>query len=230
MSVSRKEFLSLGLAGAAALALGQPAEAQLVERTGDWSPNAFRSLMSRPARYRQVYDITVINQGVFLNNIKNSLNGFQFSYGAVPAQINIVAALHGSANLLNFNDSMWAKYHLGEFTGVKDPATGAPAVRNIFYSSNADAYNRDPQEERSIYQDHSIQGLQKRGVQFLLCHTATEEQSRKLIRRFKLAGKPEEIVGDLLNHKIPGSIVVPAMVAAVAVLQLEGRFSYITVA
>lgn len=230
MSVSRKEFLSLGLVGAATLALGRPAQAQLVEKAGDWSPKSFHALMNRSARYRQVYDITVINQGTFLNNIKNSLNGFQFSYGATPAEINIVAALHGSANLLNFDDAMWAKYRLGEYAGVKDPATGAPAARNIFHRSKADASNRDPNDEKSIYQDHSIEGLQKRAVKFLICHTATEEQARKLIQRFGLSAKPEEIVNDLLAHKLPGSMVVPAMVAAVAVLQLEGRFSYITVA
>lgn len=230
MSVSRKEFLSLGLVGAAALAAGRPAGAQLVETADGWSRQAFHSIMSQPARYRQVYDITVVNQGVFLNNIKNSLNGFQFSYGAAPSDINIVAALHGAANLLNFDDAMWAKYRLGEYTGVKDPGTGAPALRNLFYRSQADSTNHNPDDEKSIYQDHSIEGLERRGVKFLICHTATEEQARKLIPRLGLKAKPEDIVRDLLEHKLPGSTVVPAMVAAVAVLQLEGRFSYITVA
>ena len=229
MTISRKQFISLGLAGATALATGRLAEGQLVEKTGDWSSKSFRALMGRAARYRQVYDITIINQGVFLNNIKNSLNGFQFSYGAAPEEINIVAALHGSANLLNFDDAMWTKYRLGEYADVKDPATGAPAKRNIFHLSKADSNNRNPDDERSIYQDHSIQGLQKRGVQFLICHTATEEQARKLIQRFHLPSKPEEIVNDLLAHKLPGSQVVPSMVAAVAILQLEAHFSYITV-
>jgi len=230
MTISRKEFISLGLAGAAVFTLNRHAEAQLVETTGDWTQNELKGLMNRPAHYRQVYDITKINNGIFLNNIKNSLNGFQFGFGAAPEDINIVAALHGPANLINFDDSMWAKYHLGDFTGVKDPSSGAPAARNIFYHSGAQPTNRNPDDEHSIYQDHSIQGLQSRGVHFLICHTATEEQSRALIKRLNLSVQPEEMVKDLLAHAIPGAIVVPSMVAVVALLQLEARFSYITLA
>ena len=48
-------------------------------------------------------------------------------------------------------------------------------------------------------------------------------------RRLKLATPPEEIAQDLLAHTIPGTLVVAAMVTAVAVLQTDGRFSYITV-
>ena len=42
--------------------------------------------------------------------------------------------------------------------------------------------------------------------------------------------QPETIVKDLLTHRIPGSTVVPAMVATVAILQLEAHFSYIPLA
>lgn len=230
MKISRKGFIFFGLGSVAAAALSPKAAAQLVEKPQDWSQTDFRRLMHRTARYRQVYDVAKINNGVFLNNIKNSLNGFQFSFGSDRAEINLVAALHGAANLLNFDDAMWAKYQLGEFADVKDPKTGAPATRNIFFPSSAVKSNRDPEDERSIYQDRSIQGLQARGVHFLICHTATEEQSRRLIKRFGLKDSPETIVKDLIAHRIPGTMVVPSMVTVIAILQLEGQFSYITVA
>jgi len=229
MKMTRKGFIALSL-GAVVAALSPKADAQLVEKPHDWSPKNLRDLMNRSARYRQVYDITQIGGGVFLNNIKNSLNGFQFSFGAQPSEIQIVAALHGAANLLNFDDSMWAKYRLGEFANVKDPKTDEFAVRNPYYSSPADKADHNPDSEKSIYQDKSIEGLKARGVHFLCCHTATEEESRKLIARFGLNKQPETIVRDLLAHRIPGSTVVPAMVATVAILQLEAHFSYITVA
>ncbi len=221
--------MALGLGGVVA-ALSTTADAQLVERPRDWSPAKLHEIMNRTARYRQVYDITQIGGGVFFNNIKNSLNGFQFSFGAQPAEINIVAALHGAANLLNFDDAMWKKYRLGEFINLKDPKTGEFATRNLYYYSSADKADHNPDSEKSIYQDKTIQGLQARGVHFLCCHTATEEQSRKLIARFRLNKQPETIVKDLLAHRIPGSTVVPAMVATVAILQLEAHFSYITLA
>ena len=229
MKISRKDFIAVGLGGVVA-ALSTKADAQLVEKPQDWASADLHKIMQRSARYRQVYDIIQIGDGVFLNNIKNSLNGFQFSFGARPSDINIVAALHGPANLLNFEDAMWKKYRLGEFIKLKDPKTGEFAVRNLYYPSTADKSDRNPESEKSIYQDKSIQGLAARGVSFLCCHTATEEQSRKIIARFGLKEKPETIVKDLLAHRIPGSTVVPAMVATVAILQLEGHFSYITVA
>lgn len=229
MQISRKRFLALGAAGAAT-ALASPASGELVQTLKEWRSKPFESVVARPGHYRQVYDITIINKGVFLNNIKNSLNGFRFGFGIQPEEINIVAALHGNANLLNFDDTMWKKYKLGEYAAVTDPGTRAPAERNIFYASSANSADRNPDSERSIYQDHSIQGLMNRHVNFLLCHTATEEQSRKLKKRFGISTPPEDIVRDLLAHTIPGSIVVPSMVATVAVLQLQHHFSYITVA
>jgi len=120
MKISRKDFIAVGLGGVVA-ALSTKADAQLVEKPQDWASADLHKIMQRSARYRQVYDIIQIGDGVFLNNIKNSLNGFQFSFGARPSDINIVAALHGPANLLNFDDAMWKKYRLGEFINLKDP-------------------------------------------------------------------------------------------------------------
>ncbi|MGH9327008.1 MAG: hypothetical protein ACRD2B_10055 [Terriglobia bacterium] len=229
MKITRKHFLAMGVAGAATAFAGS-ARGELVETLQEWHQASFRKAATRPARIRQVYDITEINHGVFLNNIKNSLNGFQFGFGLAPREFNVIAALHGNANLLHFDDSMWKKYKLGEYAAVTDPRTGSPATRNIFYSAAANPADKNPDSEKSIYQDHSIEGLERRNVSFLLCHTATEEQSRKLKKRLGLAESPESIVRDLLAHTIPGSIVVPSMVATVAVLQLQFHFSYITVA
>ena len=113
------------------------------------------------------------------------------------------------------------------------PLTGQPAVRNPFLVSKSgpdkQRVSQDPNDENSSFQDASIQALQARGVQFLCCHTATEEQARALIKQYSLAQQPEEIVKDLLAHTAPGVLVVPAMVAAIALLQSEGRYSYVTV-
>ncbi len=230
MNLDRKQFLVRSLAGAAALAAGTLAAGQLVDTHADWRERDFRRLLARPARYRQVYDIIAVNNGIFLNNIKNSLNGFQFGLGLAPREFHVVAALHGPSNLLNLDDAAWAGYPLGEFIGLKDPKTGTWARRNLFLASDAAAGDRNPDSERSIYQDKSITGLKARGVNFLACHTALEEQSRAMIARFRLQGTPEHLVQALLGHLLPGTLVVAAMVMAVAVLQTDGHFSYITVA
>ena len=77
------------------------------------------------------------------------------------------------------------KYRVGEWLKVKDPKTDEPAVRNPFQGSRVpretQKSGQDPNDEDSAFQDWTIQNLQARGVQFLCCHTATEEQSRALI-------------------------------------------------
>lgn len=214
-------------------AMDAAASPQLVYRSTDWNIADFDRLLKNRARVKQVFDETQIGGGRFLNNIKNSLNGLRFGFNIAEDQIKIVSAMHGPANMLNFDDYVWKKYRIGEWLKVEDPITGQPAVRNPFLVSKAgpDAPrdSQDPNDENSTFQDASIQALQARGVQFLCCHTATEEQARALIKQYGLAQQPEVIAKDLLAHTVPGVLVVAAMVAAIALLQSEGHYSYVTI-
>jgi hypothetical protein len=233
-NLTRRLFLGQATAGLAALgAMASDANAQLVEKAPDWKIGEFDRLLRNPARVKQVFDENQIGGGKFLNNIKNSLNGLHFGFNIPADQTKIVAAMHGSANTLNFDDYVWQKYRVGEWLKVQDPKTGQPAVRNPFFASKAAPGmhygTQDPDDGNSLFQDPSIQALQLRGVQFLCCHTATEEQSRALIKQFALSQRPEEIVKDLLAHTIPGTLVVASMGSAIALLQSEGHYSYITV-
>jgi hypothetical protein len=194
---------------------------------------SFEKLLHHPARVKQMFEETKMEGGGFLNNIKNSLNGLHFGFGVPVEEIKIVAALHGPPNMLNYDDYVWNKYKIGEWLKIDDPATGKPATRNPFYPSKAGKDLRytstDPNSSDSMYQDTSIQGLQARGVQFLSCHTATEEQARKLAQERHLPQDPEEIVRDMIAHLLPHVLQVAAMGAAVALLQSEGHYTYTTV-
>src|SRR5580700_5652226 len=194
--ISRRDLMAGAGALAAAMTAPGAANAQLVYQHGDWKSEEFRELLRKTARVRQVFDVTAIGEGKFLNNIKNALNGFECGFGIPLKQVQIIAALHGAANMINYDDSMWAKYRIGEWLSVTDPDTGKPAVRNIFFPSKvAKAEGKeDPSDEKSSYQDKSVEGLQRRGVKFLSCHTATEEQARVLVGRLKLSDGPEALV------------------------------------
>jgi len=221
-------------AGALCAAASDPSigSAQLVYRRNDWKAEEFQELLHKPGRIRQVFEVIVINDGKFLNNIKNSLNGLEFGFSIPPKQVQIVAALHGPPNMINFDDTIWAKYRVGEWLGVNDPETGRPALRNIFYSSKfakAPDSMEDPSDEKSGFQDKSVQGLQRRGVKFLSCHTASEEQARVLVGRLKLTEGPEAVVKDMQAHVLPNVLIVPAMVATLALMQIDGHYSYVTV-
>jgi intracellular sulfur oxidation DsrE/DsrF family protein len=236
-AVTRRSFVSQIAAGAAALGIAgecsSPARAQLVWKGSEWKFDEFRKLVNHAASVKQVYDVSQVGGGKFLNNIKNSLNGLHFGFDVPETQMKIVAALHGPANMINYGDAVWSKYKVGEWLNVIDPEMGKPAVRNPFYASklpvDAAAYAKDPNDRNSVYQDTAVETLQARGVQFLSCHTALEEQARILVKRNNLNQAPEEVVKDLLANLKPGVLVVPSMVAAIALLQSEGHYTYITV-
>ena len=232
MSLTRRTFINSISTGIAALgSLGLPpvaASAQLIDEHSDWKFGEFDSLLKISAHAKQVYDVRPIGDGKFLSNIKNSLNGFHFGFNIPTAQIKLVAAMHGPSNMLSFDDSMWEKYHLGEWLNVGDPTTGKPALRNIYFPKKP-ATSMDPQDRASIFQDSSIERLQTRGVKFLSCHTATEEQVHSFVEQYSPKASAAEIVKDLESHTLPGVLIVPAMVATISLLQSEGHYTYITV-
>jgi hypothetical protein len=234
--VTRRSFVCRAASGAAALGCicgcaPGAAEAQLVWKASEWKLSEFQKLVNSPARVRQVFDVVQIGTGTALNSIKNTLNGLLFGFGLPQPQIKIVAGLHGAANMLNYDDYIWDKYNIGEWLKVIDPATGKPAVKNPFYRSKRglkrESASTDPNDPDSSYQDTSMEVLQTRGVQFLSCHTALEEQVRVLIQRNNLSDSPEHIVKEMLAHTEPGVLVVAAMGAAIAVLQAEGHYAYV---
>ncbi len=229
---SRRSLLGGAVAAAASTMWSEPVRAQYVWQKSNWHVEEFDALTHSARRIKLVLHAFAINDSRFLKNAKNSLTGLQFGSGVPADQIQIVCALNGPANLLNYTDSVWQKYRIGEWLKIDDPKTGQPAVRNIFYPSKAGTpahyTSEDPSSEDSAYQDFSIQSLQARGVRFLSCHSSTEEAARALIKQNSLTGQPEEIVKDIHAHALPGVIIVPALSAAIALLQCDGHYSYMS--
>src|ERR1700758_3019185 len=232
--LTRRSFTSKALAAIAAFGVfstpKQPAEAQLVWRTSEWNLPSFEQLLHEKARVKQLFDITQVEDGASLAKVKNSVNGLHYGFGVPVDQIKVICGLHGQANLLNYDDYVWEKYRIGAWLKINDPRTREPAVRNPYYFSkftdNAAHITAatDPNAETSPLQDTSMQGLQRRGVRFLSCHTALEEQVRQLIKHYSLSEEPESIVRDMLAHTVPNVLVVASMVSAIGLLQSEGRF------
>lgn len=228
---SRRSLLGGAVAVAATTLWNEPVRAQYVWQKSDWQQAPeFDALTHSARRMRQVVHGFGINEGRFLKNAKNSLNGLHFGAGIAADQIQIVLALNGPANMVNYSDYVWEKYRIGEWIKESDPKTGEPAVRNFFYPSPAGQSLKyssdDPSDPSSAYQDFSVQGLQARGVKFLSCHSSTEEAARALIKKNNLSAQPEDVVKDMQAHILPGVILVPALAAALAVLQVDGHYSY----
>ena len=172
--VSRRSLLKVtgaAAAGAAALAhLPGVARAHDLRPTDpDYRFDEYEAIVNREVMVRQLYQWPTIGNPIIWNNVRNGLNGFQFSYGVPPDQIQVVVQAYASANAAMYDDFIWAKYRFGEARNVKDPAGGEPAVRNIFYPSKLPSVAAPPAErDHPYYADTSIQGLQRRGVLFLI--------------------------------------------------------------
>ena len=233
--MNRKSFVSTSAAVVAAgtslpaAAQGVPGGTHAVERKSDFDEAAFAKLLGRPADIRQLFEAIAFRPGMW-SNVKNSLNGLQYGYGYAPAGIAVAVAPHGPSSAFTYSDYVWQKYRIGQFFDLKN-ADGSPIASNVFLASKS-PYDpaADPDDEKGMYQDTSIQMLQRRGVVILTCHTAVEEQAKAIVKRgFAPAGmSPKDVASDVLTHLIPGAVVVPSMVATVAVLQAVYHYTYVT--
>jgi hypothetical protein len=224
--LSRRAVLGGAVAAAAAAIWTEPLRAQFVWQKGDWHSDEFEKVVHSKRQIKLALHTDAIGDGRLLRMPRNCLNGLHFGHGLPLDQIQIVLALNGRANLINYSDEMWQKYRLGEFAQLKDPKTGQPAVRNIFYTKKAQYTSEDPSNDDSLYQDGSILALQGRGIQFISCHTAVEETAAALVKQNSLSVSPEDVAKDLVAHALPGVIVVPALASAMAILQSIGNYGY----
>ena len=229
---SRRSLLSGAAVAAAATMWTEPVHAQYVWQKPDWQAGEFDAVTHSTRRIKQALHAFSISDARVLRTAKNSLNGLRFGAGVAPDQIQVVCALNGPANMLNYTDYVWQKYRIGEWVKENDPKTGEPAVRNFYYPSKAGASltytSDDPNSPDSAYQDISVQGLQARGVRFLSCHSSIEEAARALIKKDNLTAQPEEIAKDIQAHILPGVLLVPALASAIALLQSDGHYGYMS--
>jgi hypothetical protein len=228
----RKDFIAASALASAGPALcGAPGGTNAVERRSDFDEATFAIAVGRPAAIRQVVEAVAFHPAV-LGNVKNALNGLQFGFGYAPDSILIALAGHGPSSTYAYDDEMWAKYRLGDFFHITDLA-GAPLTRNAYYARSASVdRSADPDDPKGMYQDASVEMLQRRGLVVLTCHTAVMEQAKALVAGgfASPASTARDVGADLLTHLVPGAIVVPSMVATIAVLQTQYRYAYLTIA
>lgn len=224
----RSHFLTAASLAASAAAV--PGGSTLVERRANFDEAAFTRAVGKPADIRQVWENLGFIPGVF-NNMKNSLNGLIYGYGFAPDRVTLVAANHGPSSAYTFSDETWRKYRIGEFLKIKNAAGDAVTSNAFLARKSKPDPGASPDAANGPLQDTSIEALQNRGVVMLTCHTAVEEQAAKLARGGFAPStmSPSEVAADILTHLIPGAVVVPSMVATLAVLQHRFAYTYATV-
>lgn len=171
------------------------------------------------APHRQFFDFNAHGDGLGLIHMHNFIETHKAAYGASERDINVVGSFYGGTTPLAWNDTVWAKYKIGQALNLTDPATKTPLTRNWF---------NQPKPGDAVFLNGmmaaaSIESLQKRGATFLMCNNAFRLWVGRLAAMG--LGKAEEIEPEIRANLLPGVISVPAMVIAVNRAQRKG-FTY----
>ena len=222
----RRRFLGqmFGAAAAAGLSISGTRVAAQDSATDDW-------IKEVKGTHRCLFDFPQHKNGFPLLHILNYLNTYSTAYKTGAGQVGAVGtfyAVGSQASIpLAFNDAIWAKYELGEYTGLKD-AAGKVYTRNVF--------NRPTPKDLHLLMNAvgtpmipaladampaiGIESLQKMGTKFVLCANALGIWCLELEARGK--GKAQDIDKDLRSNLLPGVTIVPAMVIAIDKAQEAG--------
>jgi hypothetical protein len=181
--------------------------------------------------HRCLFDFPQHKNGMPLLHILNYLNTYSTAFKVGPGQVGAVGTFYGMGNQASipfaFNDAMWAKYQLGEYTALKD-AAGKPYTRNAFFRPTKDDLHLLMAAIQSptipalgeAMPGLGIESLQKMGTKFLLCANAFGGWCMELEARGK--GKAPDIQKELGANLLPGVTIVPAMVIAIEQAQVAG--------
>ena len=224
---NRRGFLGrmFGAAAAAGLSVAGTRVASAQEAgADDW-------IKEVKGTHRCLFDFPQHKNGFPQLHILNYLNTYATAYKAAPGQVGAVGTFYSvgtqSSIPLAFNDTIWAKYALGEYTGLKD-ASGKPYTRNVFNRPTAQDLHlliqamgtpNIPALSEAI-PALGIESLQKMGTKFILCNNALGLWCLELEARGK--GKAPDIEKELRANLLPGVTLVPAMVIAIDKAQEAG--------
>jgi hypothetical protein len=202
LTTNRRDFLAIAAAATAGVGIATPVVGAAAAGAAGAGTDFTRWLDTIPGKYRQVYDMPELNNGmglawswVFL------LTGAQ-GYGVPESDLGVVVILRHDALPLAFNDAAWAKYNLGEVFKIDDPETKAPAVRNPYYLKPG----------ALPIPDAGLKPLIERGVKVAACNMAITFYSGMVAKKMGL--KHEDVMGEWIAAVHPGITVVPSGVVA----------------
>jgi len=203
----RRTFLA-SVGAASALGLTRPTVRPTDRPTAhptDWDMSWLDRLQGK---HKQVFDVQSL--GIPLIVVTNYLNAFEEVFNLRYPDVNTVIGIGGHAFPINASDALWSAWKLGERFQVKDPETGAWAVRNIWYDK----------APKGTPPNATVKGLQARGTVFWMCnnalsfiaHTYADEARRPF----------EDVRKELIAGFNPGVILVPAHTMLIGLAQEHG--------
>jgi hypothetical protein len=188
----------------------KPAAASLASGPGPEPSN--RWLEGLTAKHKQFFDAPAPAGGIPLVHVMNYYDTYNKAFAVKDADIDAVLTFYGTTTFHGLKDAMWAKYQLGEFLDITDPATGKPATSNPWRAS--------PVVLGLTLPTAGIEALQKRGATFILCNNALTIFSGLLAQKRGLDATA--VYEDLKANILPGVWLVPGMVVAIEQAQRAG--------
>ncbi|MBL8138176.1 MAG: hypothetical protein JNL48_16245 [Acidobacteria bacterium] len=183
--------VSLGARGVQARPTATPFSPALHEQ------DAWMSAM--PGKHRVVLDVvspTGVPDGIrFAGNL---FNGSKSGYGVEESEMALIMVLRHSATGFGYNDTIWSKY--GK---TLDSKATPPPVANPFNSG-----------ERM-----QLSGLAKRGVQFIICGTASRGLAGRIAGQ---GGDADAVLKEMSANLIPNARIASAGVVGVTHAQEHG--------
>jgi intracellular sulfur oxidation DsrE/DsrF family protein len=159
-----------------------------------------------PGKHRVILDVTSAS-GVpeAIGFAGNLYSGNKTGYGIEEGDLAIIICLRHSATLFGFSDAIWLKHGKAMADAVKysDPKATEPPKANPFNVAPRSAFD----------------GLTKRGLQFMVCDTASHRFARMLAGA---DGDAEAKYKEMAANMIPSSRFVAAGVIGVTRAQEFG--------
>lgn len=195
-------------------ALGALAGGAVLPRTLAAAPDAAQNgwdlswLDDLRGKHRQVFDMSDMDIGLVV--VRNWLDAHKSVFGLEYPQVNAVIGIGGHAFPINASDAMYTQYPIGELWKVTDPATGKPALRNIFLEGGS-----GPNEQGA-----SVRALQARGTIFWQCNNALHGVAARIAAAVKRPAP--EVYTTLRAGLNPKVILVPAHTMLIGLAQEHG--------
>jgi hypothetical protein len=219
MTTDRRAFLTaLGFSAAAlgSKALVAPLGAEelrvddaLVVGTSAWDMSWVDQVQR--ATYRAVFDSPALADGTALDLASGIWSDFKEVYGSDDV-VRMVIIMRQLGQVMAFGDALWEKYRIGEERKVNDPMTKQPATRNPW----ATAVPGEP----SYAAASKLDALRARGAILLVCNRASMNWAASVAERTKR--DVEEVRNEVRNGLVPGAILMPTGVFALARAQNAG--------
>lgn len=203
----RRSFLQRLAAASALLAGATPAVAFAEQGKSASDP----WLAKVTAKHKQVFDAPEPNSGFPSVFAATYIRTMTDTYMLPPNGAQAVVVLRHSAMPMALTDALWDKYAIGAMLNVTDPATKAPARRNIFWKSR---------EGDTPFPQLSIEKVMQMPVTFVACGAALAVLSARAAAKggVDAASAKREWEAGI----IPGITIVPSGVLAVARAQEHG--------